>query len=253
MTWDLQRALTPSETGEKNPAAPGLYGDFESHLVVQKLQTFCSEDLGGFYLDILKDRLYTAPADSRARRSAQNALYHIAHSLTRLLAPILSFTAHEVWEVLSPGEESVFEQTWYAFELPPDAGRLRERWRKLRVLRSDVQKQLEELRVAGRIGSSLAGEVELRATGESEDFLRSFADDLRFVFITSQARVACDGADGTPTALSGVTLQVTPSPNRKCERCWHYRADVGADPAHPELCGRCVSNLYGAGEPRAYA
>ena len=178
MTGDLQQALVPSERGVKQPALPGHYGNYEFHLVAQKLQSFCSEDLGGFYLDILKDRLYTAPAASHARRSAQNALYHITQSLTRLMAPILSFTAQEVWELLNGGEASVFEQTWYEFGLPRDAEALRTRWQKLRTLRSDVQKQLEELRVSGKIGSSLAGEVEVFANGENREFLASFADDL---------------------------------------------------------------------------
>jgi isoleucyl-tRNA synthetase len=254
MTRDLQSALVPSEPGSKDPARPGHYGSYEFHLVAQKLQTFCSEDLGGFYLDILKDRLYTTPAASRARRSAQNALYHITQSLTRLLAPILSFTAQEAWETLNGGDACVFEQTWYEHALPRDADALRERWAKLRALRSDVLKKLEELRVAGRIGSSLAGEVTLHANGEHAAFLRSFGDDLRFVFITSQARLAeMAPADAAPTALPGVTLSVAPSPHQKCARCWHYRVDVGADAAHPGICGRCVSNLYGAGEPRSHA
>ncbi len=255
MTRDLQASLVPSEPGVASPASPGHYGNYEFHVVAQKLQTFCSEDLGGFYLDILKDRLYTAPANSRARRSAQNALYHITQSLTRLLAPILSFTAQEVWEALTGSEASVFEQTWYEFGLPRDAEPLRSRWSKLRELRSDVLKQLEALRAAGAIGSSLAGEVELYAIGESRAFLKSFADDLRFVFITSQARVEEVAPAGAvaATALPDVSIQVRPSAHPKCERCWHYRADVGTDAAHPGLCGRCVSNLYGAGEPRQYA
>jgi isoleucyl-tRNA synthetase len=254
MIQDLQGALVPSEPGKAKPTAPGHYGSYEFHLVVQKLQTFCSEDLGGFYLDIIKDRLYTTPANSRARRSAQNALYHITQSLTRLMAPILSFTAQEVWEVLAGGEASVFEQTWYEHRLPRDADALRGRWKKLRDLRSDVLKQLEALRAAGRVGSSLQGEVELYANGESSEFLRSFADDLRFVFITSQAKVK-EGApaNAVGTVLPDVSIKVYPSSHAKCERCWHYRADVGADGAHPQLCGRCVANLYGAGEPRQYA
>ena len=254
MANDLQRALTPSERGVKNPAAPGHYGQYEFHLVAQKLQAFCSEDLGGFYLDILKDRLYTAPADSRARRAAQNALYHITQSLTRLLAPILSFTAQEVWETLNGTESTVFEQTWYDFDFPHDAAILRERWQRLRALRSDVQRELETLRTAGRIGSSLAGEVVLHANGDDAKFLQSFGDDLRFVFITSQARVE-DGnaADSVETVMPGVKLQVAASTHPKCERCWHYRADVGADTAHPEICGRCVSNLHGDGERRTHA
>ena len=254
MTYDLQRALTPSGMGMKEPAAPGHYGSYEFHQVAQKLQTFCSEDLGGFYLDILKDRLYTAPAESRVRRSAQNALYHIAQSFMRLLAPILSFTAQEVWEVLHGTETSVFEQTWYEHELPADAELLRARWQRLRTLRSDVLKQLETLRISGKIGSSLAGEVELYANGEEAKFLRSFDNDLRFVFITSDARVAHDAPDNAAgTGLSGVKLSVAPTAHSKCERCWHYRADVGANPEHPEICGRCMANLYGAGEVRTYA
>jgi len=254
MTRDLQSTLAPSEPGVKQPVSPGHYGSYEFHLVANRLQTFCSEDLGGFYLDILKDRLYTAAARSVARRSAQNALFHIAHSLTRLLAPILSFTAQEVWEVLDGGEASVFEQTWYEHDLPRDADALRKRWQDLRLLRSDVQKNLEELRVAGAIGSSLAGEVELHATGEALELLRSFNDDLRFVFITSQARLTTEPPAGAVTsALPGVVLAVRASAHAKCGRCWHFRADVGVAADHPELCGRCVSNLYGDGEPRRYA
>jgi isoleucyl-tRNA synthetase len=254
MTSDLQRELVSSEPGTRDPKSAGHYGDYEFHLVTQKLQNFCSEDLGGFYLDIIKDRLYTTPANSRPRRAAQNALYHIAQSLTRLLAPILSYTAQEVWEALNGGEESVFEQTWYEFALPRDAGELRSRWNRLRLLRSDVLKQLEELRVAGKIGSSLAGEVDLYADGDSRDFLKSFDDDLRFVFITSQARVLDNGQAGTvATALPDVMLRVSPSPHEKCDRCWHYRADVGNSTEHPALCGRCVANLFGPGEPRLHA
>ena len=254
MTCDLQQALTPSEKGVKQPTSPGHYGSYEFHLVAQKLQTFCSEDLGGFYLDILKDRLYTTPADSKPRRSAQNALFHIVHCLTRLLAPILSFTAQEVWEVLEGNASSVFEKTWYEHELPVDAPALRERWERLRTLRSDVLKQLEALRIAGKIGSSLAGEVELFANGEEARFLRSFDDDLRFIFITSRAVVGRDpGERAAETSLPGIQLIVTPTTHTKCERCWHYRADVGADVAHPDLCGRCTSNLFGSGELRTHA
>ena len=230
---DLQAALAPSELGSESPQSPGHYGKYEFHLVAQKLQTFCSEDLGGFYLDILKDRLYTAGADSRARRSAQNALYHMTQALVRLMAPVLSFTANEVWETLNGGAASVFEQTWHQYPLPRDAAGLRARWQKLRGLRGDVQKLLEELRVGGKIGSSLAGEVDLYANGESHAFLRSFGDDLRFVFITSRATVN-DGTDGAalPSSLDGVGIKVSATTHRKCERCWHYRGDVGADPAY---------------------
>ena len=254
MTHDLQRMLAPTGKHPGKPEEAGHYGRYEFHMIVQSLQTFCSEDLGGFYLDILKDRLYTAPANSRARRSAQNALHHITHALVRLMAPILSFTAEEAWEVLSGGTTSVFEQTWYEFKLPRDPDGLRLRWRKLRHLRSDVLKQLEALRVAGKVGSSLQGEVELYANGESRDFLKSFADDLRFVFITSQAKVK-DGtaAEAAGTELPDVKIRVYPSTHTKCERCWHYREEVGRSAEHPALCGRCISNLFGPGERREHA
>ncbi|MBM3344030.1 MAG: isoleucine--tRNA ligase [Betaproteobacteria bacterium] len=253
MTHDLQAALTPSEQGVREPKSPGHYGEYEFHQVAQRLQSFCSEDLGGFYLDILKDRLYTAPTTGRARRSAQNALYHITQAVTRLMAPILSFTAQEVWETIQKTDASVFEQTWYQFGLPQDAKLLRERWSKLRALRSDVQKELETLRVAGRVGSSLQGEIDLHAEGEAHALLASLNDDLRFVLITSRATLH-GGSGGTASAgLPGVGIKASASTHAKCERCWHYRPDVGAHAEHPQLCGRCHSNLFGAGEPREHA
>ena len=254
MTHDLQAALTssaPSEPGVREPQSPGHYGKYEFHQVAQRLQSFCSEDLGGFYLDILKDRLYTAPAGGRPRRAAQNALYHITQALTRLMAPILSFTAEEVWATIQKSDASVFEQTWYALALPSDADTLRSRWRTLRALRSDVHKELEVLRAAGKIGSSLAGEVDLYAEGETHELLASLHDDMRFVMITSRATLHA-GSDGAASgALPGVGIRVSASTHGKCERCWHYRADVGADDGH--LCARCVSNLFGAGEVREHA
>ena len=254
MTHDLQASLTPSEIGVRDPQSPGHYGNYEFHQVAQRLQSFCSEDLGGFYLDILKDRLYTAPATGRARRAAQNALYHITHALTRLMAPILSFTAEEVWATIQKSDASVFEQTWYTLALPQDADALRDRWNRLRALRSDVQKELEALRAAGKIGSSLAGEVDLHAQGEAHGLLLSLGDDLRFVLITSRASLhAGAGGSAASSGLSGVGIDVHASKHTKCERCWHYRADVGANAEHPLLCGRCVSNLFGSGEPREHA
>jgi isoleucyl-tRNA synthetase len=221
------------------------YGRYEFHLVAQKLQNFSSEDLGAFYLDILKDRLYTAPADSRARRSAQNALWHVTQSLLRLMAPILSFTAEEAWGIVSGRpDESVFEHVWHELPAIPDATTLLARWKLVREVRAEVMKELERLRTAGEIGSPLQAEVEVRAAGERYGALAHLEDDLRFVLITSQAR-AIQAADESVAAA--------PSPHRKCERCWHYRADVGADAEHPGLCGRCCSNLFGAGEPREFA
>ena len=226
----------------------GHYARYEFHHVVQKLQTFCSEDLGAFYLDVLKDRLYTTRKDSAARRSAQNALHHITHSLLRLMAPILSFTAEEAWPVVTgpagkSADESIFFQTWHAFPKVADAPALLERWAEIRAARAEVQRELEKLREAGKIGASLAAHVEIGASGARHDALAALGDELRFVMITSQAAVR-NGADA---------ILATPSPHAKCDRCWHYRADVGADAAHPSLCGRCISNLTGAGETRRFA
>jgi isoleucyl-tRNA synthetase len=163
------------------------YDRYEFHTIAARLQTFCSEDLGAFYLDILKDRLYTGGADSRARRSAQNALYHVTQSLVRLMAPILSFTAEEVWNHAGAGSESVFLHTWYELPAVTDAEALLERWDLIRQAKGEVQKELEALRVAGKIGSSLQAEVEVHAAGDGYAALAELGDDLRFVFITSQA------------------------------------------------------------------
>jgi len=224
------------------------YARYEFHLIAQKLQTFCSEDLGGFYLDILKDRLYTAGEDSRARRSAQNALYHITHSLVRLMAPILSFTAEEAWEVLGGRDDrSIFIEEWYGL---PDAqldGEAVAAWLKIGAWRAKANKQLEEARSAGLIGSALAAEVDVYAAGQDYDVLARLGDDLRFVFITSRATVH---RVATETEQH---LDVAASLHDKCERCWHYREDVGSDANHPTVCGRCVSNLFGSGEARRYA
>ena len=224
------------------------YARYEFHWVVQKLQGFCSEDLGGFYLDILKDRLYTAGENSPARRSAQNALYHIAHSLVRLIAPILSFTAEEVWVTLGGKPEvSVFEQLWY--ELPKSGLNDSEVkvWQDIRNIRELVNKKLEEQRAAGVIGSALAAEVDIYSIDADYDLLARLGEDLRLVLITSRATVhrAVNAEDQR--------IVVTPSAHAKCERCWHYRVDIGVDIQHPALCGRCASNLFGNGEVRHYA
>jgi isoleucyl-tRNA synthetase len=182
------------------------------------------------------------------RRSAQNALWHIAQSLARLYAPILSFTGEEVWKYLARDpDDSVFLHTWHALPDVSDADALLSRWAMLRGVKADVQKHLEELRVSNRIGSSLQGEVEIRAHGERFHLLRSLGDDLRLVLLTSAATVR----EVPSPSEEGVTA--TPSSHAKCERCWHYRADVGADAVHPTLCGRCVSNLFAQGEARTYA
>jgi isoleucyl-tRNA synthetase len=257
--FDPQRdALPPAQWLEIDRYAVALAADvqagiladyerYEFHPAVARLQTFCSEDLGAFYLDILKDRLYTTRADSRPRRSAQNALYHVTQGLLRLMAPILSFTAEEAWRLLAPGDETIFVHTGYAFPQVPDGAALLAKWARIRAFRSEVQKLLEALRETGRIGSSLQAEVDVAANGEESDLLRSLDDDLRFVLITSRATVK-------PAPSAGEErIVVVPSAHPKCARCWHYRADVGADRAHPGICGRCVANLFGAGEPREHA
>jgi isoleucyl-tRNA synthetase len=224
------------------------YARYEFHLAVQKLHNFCSEFLGAFYLDILKDRLYTTGATSSARRSAQSALYHITHSLLRLFAPMLSFTAEEGWEHFGRDDtDSVFLHPLYVLPQAAGAAALERRWDAVREVRGAVQRELEQLRVKGEIGSSLAAEVEVRASGDRYEALAALGNDLRFVLITSQAevvRVPEEASEGVSVRASG---------HDKCPRCWHYRADVGDDTAHPELCGRCVANLYGAGEARIHA
>jgi len=221
---------------------------YEFHLVVQKLQQFCSEDLGGFYLDILKDRLYTAGETSPARRSAQNALYHITHSLVRLMAPILSFTAEEVWVTLTgKPDSSIFEQQWYALPDSGLGGAIASAWWDIRSIRESVNKKLEEQREAGSIGSALAAETDVYLSGDKYDTLKRLGEDLKFVMITSRATVHRVASEAEQR------IEVTPSAHAKCERCWHYRSDVGSDVNHPALCGRCVSNLFGSGEARRYA
>ena len=225
------------------------YTEYEFHRVVQGLQIFCSEDLGAFYLDILKDRLYTTRPDSLARRAAQTALWHITQTLVKLMAPILCFTAEEVWAVLSknPKEDSVMLHQYH--ELPAADGEeaLLARWELIRAVRGEVAKVVEAVRTDGAIGSSLQAEVEIHATGERFDALTSLADDLKFVLITSSATVKQVGTE----AEQGIA--VVPSEHQKCERCWHWRADVGVNPEHPTLCARCDSNLHGDGEVRAHA
>lgn len=223
------------------------YSRYEFHLAVQKLVAFCSEDLGGFYLDILKDRLYTAAENSPARRAAQSALHHITHTFMRLVAPILSFTADEIWHTLNLGEDqSVFEEVWYVLPDCQLSKKQKDTWKTIRDYREMVNKRLEEKRVAGEIGSSLQAELDIYATGLTYEAMSTLAEDLRFVFITSRATV--HNKEGV-----GFTVAVSTSPHKKCDRCWHYRADVGVDKAHPHICGRCVSNLFSRGEARKYA
>ncbi|UJO99364.1 MAG: class I tRNA ligase family protein, partial [Nitrosomonas sp.] len=224
------------------------YQRYEFHQVVHKLHNFCSEDLGGFYLDILKDRLYTAATKGLPRRSAQTALHHIAHSLVRLFAPILSFTSEEVWEHLTgDAQDSVLLHTWHDFPAQPDTESLQQRWAKIRLLRSHVLKKLEDSRTQGEIGSSLAAAVEIRANQEDFALLNALGDDLRFVLIVSEVRLI----PVNDPQQEG--MAVTSSAHTKCERCWHYRQDTGQHAEHPTLCARCVANLHGSGEERHFA
>lgn len=222
------------------------YDRYEFHKVVQALQNFCTEDMGAFYLDILKDRLYTAARTGRSRRAAQSLLWHVLQTLIRLMAPILSFTAEEIWQTIQGGE-SVMLTTWH--ELPPQAGEadLLRRWQHLREVRGQVAGVLEELRSAGKIGSSLQAEVEIRASGATYECLASLENDLRFVLICSKTTLVKASDPGSEAIIA------TSSPHKKCARCWHWREEVGHNTEHPELCDRCVSNLFGEGEPRGFA
>ncbi|MFI4886612.1 MAG: isoleucine--tRNA ligase [Steroidobacterales bacterium] len=233
------------------------YRRYAFHLIYQKVHNFCSVDLGGFYLDVLKDRMYTTPAASCARRSAQTVMHHIAECIVRWLAPVLSFTAEEIWEFL-PGErsESVFLETWHQL---PEVSAADIEWPALLQLRGDVTRELERLRDAGSIGAPLDAEVDVYCAPQEYERFSALGDELRFFFITSHARV--HRIEGEPPAAavpaanigrSGVWIVVKPTSDPKCIRCWQHRPDVGSNPRHPEICGRCVSNVDGPGEERRF-
>ena len=219
----------------------GHYQVYEFHPVVAKLQLFCSEDLGGFYLDVLKDRLYTTAPKSLARRSAQTALHQITQALLRWMAPFLSFTAEEAWKIVGHSDTIFLEKFT---DLPEGDEALLAKWKRIREIRDVVNKDIETVRGEGAVGASLQAEVTVTAQPEDLALLRTLGDDLKFVLITSAAQAVAGEA---------LAVAVTPSAHAKCERCWHYRADVGVNPAHPTLCGRCDSNLHGAGEVRSKA
>jgi isoleucyl-tRNA synthetase len=234
------------------------YRDADYHLVYQKLHNYCVVDLGGLYLDILKDRLYTMPEAHPARRSAQTVLWHLAEAMVRWIAPILSFTADEIWRLL-PGDRatSVFAQPWYPF--PVSAGRETAiDWIKLLAARDAVKKVLEDLRIRGVIGSSLDADVRLYADGDMLTALRSLATELRFWFITSEAVASAlndkptDAVEATAAGAGALWIAAAASPHEKCQRCWHHRADIGAVAAHLTLCSRCATNVSGAGEVRRF-
>ncbi len=218
---------------------------YEFHPVVGKLQVYCSEDLGAFYLDVLKDRLYTTAPKSLARRSAQTALHRITHAMLRWMAPFLSFTAEEAWKTFG-SSESIFFETFSDLGAPDAAQNvaLLAKWARIREVRDLVNKDIEAVRAEGKVGASLQANIALTAPADDHALLASLGEDLKFVFITSQVALQA-GAE--------LAVQVAVSEAAKCERCWHYRDDVGHDAAHPTICGRCTSNLYGAGETRTVA
>lgn len=221
-----------------------LYRNNDFHPIVSKLQSFASDDLGSFYLDILKDRLYTTATTGLARRSAQTALWYITAAYLRLMAPILSFTAEEAFAIFEPGKSpTIFTEEF--FDLPAVAGaeELLSKWEKIRQVRADVQKEIENLRTEGKVGSSLQAEVDITVEGEAYDALASLGDELRFVMITSRADLHKGPA----------SITVHQSQAQKCARCWHYVPSVGSVAEHPTLCSRCVDNLFGAGETRRFA
>jgi isoleucyl-tRNA synthetase len=235
------------------------YGQYQFHVIYQKLHNFCVNDLGGFYLDIIKDRQYTTQSNSLARRSAQTALHHIAEALVRWVAPILSYTAEEIWENL-PGEraDSVFLVEWYGeLEAMPETRAMgRAYWQALIGVRDAVNRELENQRSAGYLRGGLDAEVVLYCSAELAALLSELGDELRFVMMTSSARVADIGqapADAAATDHEGLKLDVKVSGADKCERCWHRREDVGAAADYPGLCERCVENVAGEGELRRFA
>ncbi|HQQ34409.1 MAG TPA: isoleucine--tRNA ligase [Rugosibacter sp.] len=256
--FDAKKDLLPPEdwleidryalalTQQLHEQCTASYARFEFHTIVQALQNFCAEDLGAFYLDILKDRLYTTAADSRPRRAAQSALWHILQSITRLMAPILAFTAEEIWQIAGNGE-SVMLSTWHELPALPEKSALVTRWQIVREVKSQVSRTLEDLRTAGQIGSSLQAEVTIHASGEKYELLASLGSDIRYVMMCS--KVTLVRVADTPSE----SLTAIPSPYTKCARCWHWREDVGQHDhtaEHAELCSRCVDNLFGTGETR---
>ncbi|HLS41830.1 MAG TPA: isoleucine--tRNA ligase [Paenalcaligenes sp.] len=237
-------ALAMTESMQKELLAS--YQVFEFHPIVSRLQIFCSEDLGAFYLDILKDRLYTAAPNSVARRSAQTALYHITHALLKLMAPILSFTAEEAWKDLHRNETAsptIFTELFHAIPTVEGNEALSGKWARLRAIRAEVMRRIEDVRSTGQVGSSLAAEIDIYADGDDYELLNSLGNDLRFVMIVSRATLH----------RGELRVVVNATQADKCERCWHHRDDVGSNKDHATLCGRCVDNLFGDGEQRSHA
>ncbi len=235
------------------------YDTYQLHSIYQKLHNFCIVDLGGFYLDIIKDRQYTTKSDSIARRSAQTALYHIAEAFTRWITPILSYTADELWDALPKvegRESSAFLAQWYDLPKVDRADNMDSSyWAAIAQVKNAVNKVIESKRNEGSIGKSLTATVTLYCDGQLHDQLNQLEDELRFVLITSSAVVKKGQAPDAAqvTEIDGLSVLVEPSTDKKCVRCWHQRPDVGLYAEHPELCGRCVTNIEGDGEVRQFA
>lgn len=247
----LQRAADVQKTIQQ------AYEDMNFHIVANALTNFCINDLGGFYLDIIKDRQYTTKADSQARHSAQTALYHLVQAFVRWMSPILSFTAQEAWPLIpEQTEKYVFTAEWYDIPVASKANLLSEAdWQTLIAVKSAVNKFIETARTAKIVGSNLSAKVELWADAELKDVLDRLDDELRFVMITSQVLVnAFDATQGEASDLAGLNVQVSAADGEKCVRCWHVLPDVNTHVTHPGLCGRCIINLpTGQGEERKYA
>jgi len=233
----------------------GAFDDYNFLVATQTMHHFCAMDMGSFYLDIIKDRQYTAKAGSLPHKSCQTALYHIMQAVVRWFMPVMSFTAQELWTKI-PGnsQESLFWETWYdgLFASDQNAAISEGCWQLIAKVKNEVNRKIEVMRKEGGIGSSLEAEVVLYVNDEIADCLEKLEDELRFVLITSQAKVI-RGKGGEASEVDGLALEVSASTNKKCERCWHRREDIGVDKKHPELCGRCVENVDGEGEVRKYA
>ncbi len=252
--WALDRAYQMQEQIKQ------AYQDFQFHVVYQKLHNFCSIDMGSFYLDVIKDRQYTCQTDSLARRSAQSAMYHIIEAMVRWLAPILSFTADEIWQFI-PGshDESVHFAMWYEHLVPLAENNTitRSDWDLILQVRDAVNREIEIKRNDGLVKSSLSTHVTIYSQPEVSDVLAKLQDELHFIFITSTAKIEPTEnrlhSDAAVTDVDGLWVNVTPAAEEKCIRCWHFCSDVGSNPEHPEICLRCVDNVAGEGEQRLFA
>ena len=230
------------------------YQNYQFHSAFNKIHNFCANDLGGFYLDVLKDRLYTCTSDSLARRSCQTTLFQILESLVRWISPILSFTAEEAWRLYHKDLESVHLSEWYEDWVCSSQGSISDSdWQKILKVRSEVNKVIESLRNSGEIGSALDAELELICSEELGDIFNKFSQELRFIFITSEAKILPENGKGEETDIKGLKINLFKTKHEKCERCWHSRPEVGSIEKHPTICERCIENIEGKGENRIFA